>query len=134
MLEWNCQAICFNTNFIFGYTTANVSSTRHEWKVSFSIGHSSLVSFGVQYDLLNVLNGCKMALRTLDFSQQLRCYARGKRALLKLFGRDSLGVTAKLGTRLRSRIYVVMGPWKQRSFHQYSYYRAISVTHSVYQM
>ena len=38
-------------------------------------------------------------------SQQLRCYARGERALLKLLGRDSLGVTAKLGAHaLRSYI------------------------------
>ena len=52
---------------------------------------------------------------------------------LKLLGRDSLGVTEKLGAHaLRSRIYyVVMGPYKQRSFHRYYYYRANSVTHSV---
>ena len=36
---------------------------------------------------------------------QLRCYARGKRTLIRLLGRDSLGVTAKLGAHaLRSSI------------------------------
>ena len=35
-------------------------------------------------------------------SQQLRCYASGERALLKLLGGDSLGLTAKLGARLLS--------------------------------
>ena len=55
----------------------------------------------IQYDLLNVLYGCKMALRTLDFSQAKLTIAllRERRA------RESLGVTAKLGAHaLRSRI------------------------------
>ena len=62
----------------------------------------------VQYDLLNVLYGCKMALQTLDFSRvksTIAILARGERALQKMLGRDSLGVTAKMGAHaLRSRI------------------------------
>ena len=90
------------------------------------------------YDLLNVLCGCKMALRTLDFSQVKPTIAmpRERRARAPEAGWarfpwcDRKARCACFAVT-HLRYYVVMGPWKQRSFHRYSYYRANSVTHSV---
>ena len=93
----------------------------------------------LQYDLLNVLYGCKMALRTLDFSQvkptiaMLReRRARAPEAAWARFPWCDRKARCACFAVTQLRYYVVMGPWKQRSFHRYSYYRANSVTHSVH--
>ena len=71
---------------------------------------SEVGSQNVQYDLLNLLYGCKMALRTLDFSQDKAAIAlireRRARAPEAAWARfPGLGVTARLGAHaLRSRI------------------------------
>ena len=78
------------------------------FKIKANLGHASGTFGGLQYDLLNVLYGCKMALRTLDFSRVKPAIAvlRERRACAPVAAwRDSLGVTAKLGAHaLRSRI------------------------------
>ena len=92
----------------------------------------------IQFDLLNVLYGCKMALRTLDFSQVKQTIAmlrerraRAPEAVRARFHWCDRKARCACFAVTHPRYYVVVGPWKQRSFHQYSYYRAISVTHSV---
>ena len=85
-----------------------------------------------------MLNGCKVALRTLDFSQVKPTIAmlreRRARAPEAAWARfpwcDRKAMCACFAVT-HLRYYAVMGPWKQRSFHRYSYYGAISVTHSV---
>ena len=90
------------------------------------------------YDLLNVLYGCKMALPPLDFSQvkptiaMLReRWARAPEAAWARFPWCDRKARRACFAVTHLRYYVVMGPWKQRPFHRYSYYRANSVTYPV---
>ena len=92
----------------------------------------------VQYDFLNVLYGCKMALRMLDLNQVKATIemlrekrARAPEAAWARFPWCDRKAGCACFAVTHQRYYMVMGPWKQRSFHRYSYYRATSVTRSV---
>ena len=85
----------------------------------------------LQYGLPNVLYGCKMALRTLDFSQvkpkiaMLReRRARAPEAAWALLPWCDRKARCACFAVTHLRYYVVIGPW-------YPYYRVNSVTHSV---
>ena len=99
---------------------------------------TSLKMLSLQYDLLNVLYGCKMALRTLDFSQVKPTItllrerrARAPKDVWVRFPWCDRKARCACFAVTHLRCYVVMGPRKQRSFHRYSFYRANWVTHSV---
>ena len=114
---------------IWRYPTVNTHSLM---SLDFTI---HLKRFHYSMNLLNVLHGCKMALRTLDFSQvkptiaMLReRRARAPKAVRARFHWCDRKAKCACFAVTHLRYNVVMGPWKQRSFHQYSYYTAISVT------
>ena len=123
---------------VLGYRSRHDDETKLERKW-FVNRWNAFVSIQVQYDLLlNVLCGYKMALRTLDFRQfrptiaMLReRQARAPEAAWARFPWCDRKARCACFAVTHLRYHVVMGPWKQRSFHRYSYYRANSVTYSV---